>query len=91
MTIGIIQIQERLIQAVGLVYQAATAPPLVSTSMEVVFVTGIVGIASGTGGLLQSPVPTRGNMDWPTTTAISTEAAAFGTAAFLLVASGIKT
>ena len=41
-----------LIQAVGLVYQAATATPVVSAAME----------TAGTGGLLQSLVPTRGNV-----------------------------
>ena len=42
--------QERLIQAVGQVYQAATTTPVVSTALE----------SSGPGGLLQSPVPTHG-------------------------------
>jgi len=39
-----------LIQADLLVYQAASATPVVSAAMA----------ATGTGGLLQSPVPTRG-------------------------------
>ena len=53
MTIGILQMEERLIPAVGLVYQAATATPVVSTTMG----------TSGTGGLLQSPVPARGDVN----------------------------
>ena len=80
MTIGILQIQERLIQAVGLVYQAATATPVVSTAMG----------ATGTGGLLQSPVPTHGHVVCTTTTTMSTDSAAIDSSAFLLVASGIK-
>ena len=69
-----------LIQAVGQVYQAATASPVVSAAVE----------ASGTGGLLQSPVPTHGNVYCTTATAVSAETTAIETAAFLLVASGIK-
>ena len=52
MTIGILQIQALPIQAVGLVYQAATVTPVVSAAV----------VTTGTGGLLQSPVPTHGNV-----------------------------
>ena len=52
MTIGTLQMQERLIQAVGQVYQAATASPVVSTTMG----------STEAGGLLQSPVPTHGGV-----------------------------
>jgi hypothetical protein len=41
-----------LIQVVGQVCQAAGAPPMVSTTMD----------SAGSGGLLQSPVPTHGNV-----------------------------
>ena len=70
-----------LIQAVGPVYQAAAASPMVSTTME----------TTEAGGLLQSPVPTHGGVDWATTTAMSTGTATVRATAFLLVASGIKT
>jgi hypothetical protein len=75
-----------LIQAVGLVYQAAFAAPVVSTTME----------TTGTGGLLQSPVPTpgfpnHGIVDWAEPPTVSTEETTFDSSAFLLVASGIKT
>ena len=63
-----------------MVYQAATATPVVSTIME----------TSVTGGLLQSPVPTHGNVYCTTAAAVSTETATIEAAAFLLVASGIK-
>ena len=79
MTIGILQIQERLIQAVGQVYQAATATPMVSTSVD----------TAGTGGLLQSPVPTHGNVGCSATTSMSSGTTAVVTTAFLLVASGM--
>jgi len=69
-----------LIQADLLVRQAATATPVVSAAME----------TAGTGGLLQSPVPTHGNVHWTTTTTMSTGTTTVGTTAFLLVASGIK-
>ena len=69
-----------LIQAVGLVYQAATATPVVSAAM----------VTTGTGGLLQSTVPTLGLVKWTTATTLSSDTPTFGTAAFLLVASGIK-
>ena len=39
-----------LIQAVGLVYQAASTPGFISATLG----------PAGTGGVLQSPVPTRG-------------------------------
>jgi len=80
MNIGTLQIQALLIQAVGQVYQAASATPVVSTAME----------TTGTGGLLQSLVPPHGGVDWTATTTLSSETAAFETTAFLLVASGIK-
>ena len=80
MTIGTRQIQALLIQAVGLVYQAASATPVVSTSMA----------STGTGGLLQSPVPTHGHVGWTTTTTMFTATTSIATSAFLLVASGIK-
>ena len=81
MTIGILQIQGLLIQAVGLVYQAATATPVVSSTME----------TSDSGGLLQIPVPTLGFVTCTTSTAMLTGTPTFATTAFLLVASGIKT
>ena len=80
MTIGILQIQGLLIQAVGLVYQAAAATPVVSTTLE----------TTGTGGLLQSLVPTLGIVDCTSSTTMSTATAPLETTAFLLVASGIK-
>jgi len=69
-----------LIQVVGQVYQAATATPVVSTAME----------SSGAGGLLQSPVPTHGNVNWSITATMSAETTTIETTAILLVASGIK-
>ena len=70
-----------LIQVVGQVYQAAAATPVVSTTM----------VAAGTGGLLQSPVPTHGLGYCTIAAAMSSETtSAFATTAFLLVASGIK-
>jgi hypothetical protein len=68
-----------LIQAVGLVYQAATATPVVSTKLG----------TTGTGGLLQSPVPTHGDGHCSTTATMSTGTTTFEKSAFLLVASGI--
>ena len=83
MTIGTPQIQALPIQAVGLVYQAATAtPPVVSTTMEA---------TTAPGGLLQSPVPTLGSVVWTSTATMSAGKAPIVTTAFLLVASGIKT
>jgi hypothetical protein len=79
MTIGILQIQGLLIQAVGLVYQAATATPVVSSTMG----------TAGTGGLLQGLGPTRGSVGWTATTSLSAETATIETTAFLLVASGM--
>ena len=61
-------------------YQAATASPVVSTAMG----------STVTGGLLQSPVPTRGFVCCTTTTTLSTETTPIEATAFLLVASGIK-
>ena len=81
MIIGTLQIHGLLIQAVGLVYQAATATPVVSIAMG----------TTGSGGLLQSPVPTRGIIVCTTSTAMSDETTSVETSAFLLVASGIKT
>ena len=69
-----------IIQAVGLACQAATATPVVSTTM----------VAAGTGGLLQSPVPTHGGVYCTTSTSMSTVTPTIETTAFLLVASGIK-
>ena len=69
-----------LIQADLLVYQAATATPVVSAAVD----------TTGTGGLLQSPVPSHGFVDWTTSTTMSTEPTSIDSAAFLLVASGIK-
>ena len=69
-----------LIQADLMVGQAATATPVVSAALE----------ASGTGGLLQLPVPSHGDVGWTAATAMLAEAATLETAAFLLVASGIK-
>ena len=80
MTIGIYLMKALLIQAVGLAFQAATATPVVSTTMG----------ASGTGGLRQSLVPSRGDGYCTTATTMSSETASIGTTAFLLVASGIK-
>ena len=80
MTIGILQIQGLLIQAVGLVYQAASASPVVSATLE----------AAGSGGLLQSLVPSHGVVHWTATTTMSSEATAFEAAAPQFVASGIK-
>ena len=67
------------IQAVGLVYQAATATPVVSATME----------ATDTGGLLQSLVPAHGYVSCSTTTAVPTATTPVETTAFLLVASGM--
>ena len=80
MTIGIRQIQVLPIQAGGLVYQAATATPVVSATMG----------STATGGLLQSPVPTLGNVYWVSTSTVSAEATTFVTSATQLAASGIK-
>ena len=80
MTIGILQIQGLLIQAVGLAYQAASASPVVSTAMG----------TTATGGLLQSLVPTHGVVHWAPTTSLSTETATVATSASQFVASGIK-
>ena len=44
----------------------------------------------GTGGLLQSPVPTHGHVNWTATTTMSTPTTTIESMAFLLVASGIK-
>ena len=60
--------------------QAASATPLVSASM----------VTTDSGGLLQSPVPTHGVVNYTTTTTLSTATTTIETAAFLLVASGIK-
>ena len=69
-----------LIQAASLVYQAASATPVVSTNMD----------TSVTGGLLQSLVPTHGDVGWAPTTTLSAETSTIDSPAFLLVASGIK-
>ena len=75
------QIQALLIQAVGLVCLAATATPVLSSTMA----------TTGTGGLLQSPVPTLGDVLCTATSAMSSGTTTIETSAFLLVASGIKT
>ena len=83
MPIGTLQIQERLIQAVGLVYQAATATPVVvvSATMD----------TSATGGrLLQSPVPTHGVGLSAPASSMSAATTTINPWAFLLVASGIN-
>ena len=80
MTIGTLQIQGPPIQVDSHVYQAAHATPVVSASM----------VTSGTGGLLQSLVPTHGVVICTTSPAMSTGTAAIDTAATQLVASGIK-
>ena len=70
-----------LIQVVLLVFQAATATPVVSTSM----------VTTATGGVLQSPVPTHGYVYCTTTTTMLAESTStVETTAFLRVASGIK-
>ena len=69
-----------LIQVDSMAYQAATATPVGSTSME----------TTGTGGRFRSPVPTLGNVNCTSATTLSTEATSFGTTASQLVASGIK-
>ena len=69
-----------LTRAVGLVYQAASASPVVSTALG----------TTEAGGLLQSPVPTHGYVHCTTTSTMSSETATVETTAFLLVASGIK-
>ena len=79
MTSGALRIQALLIQAVGQVYQAATASSLVSAAME----------TSGTGGLLQSPVPTHGIVNCSASSTLSSETTSIETSAFLLVASGM--
>ena len=68
-----------LIQADLMVGQAATAPPF-SASLG----------TSEAGGLLQSPVPSLGDVYWTVSTTMSTETTAIEASAFLLVASGIK-
>ena len=80
MTIGTRQIQAQLIQAVGLVCQAATATPVVLATKE----------ATETGGLLQSPVPTHGDVSCSTSTTMSTETTTIEALAFLRVASRIN-
>ena len=69
-----------LIQADLLVYQAASATPVVSSAL----------VSTATGGLLQSPVPSHGLVYWTTTTTMSSETTTIEATAFLLVASGIK-
>jgi len=70
-----------LIQADLLVYQTATAFPVVSTSMA----------TSEIGGLLQSLVPPRGCVYCSTAASMSTEATTITTTVTRFVASGIKT
>ena len=80
MTIGTLQIQGLLIQADLLVYQAAPASPVVSTTMG----------STESGGLLQGPVPTPGVVHCTTSSSVSTGSATIKASAFLLAASGIK-
>jgi len=65
---------------------ASPAPPISATPMAATTM-----VTTATGGLLQSPVPTLGDVDWSTTSTMSTESTTIETAAFLLAASGIKT
>ena len=69
-----------LTRAVSLAFQAATASPVVSTSMD----------SSGTGGLLQSLVPAHGSVHCTTPTTMSAVTPTLRAQAILLVASGIK-
>ena len=69
-----------LIQVVSVVYQAATDTPVVSAAVG----------STGTGGLLQSPVPTHGIVHCSVSTTMSTETTTIEGTAFLLVASGIR-
>ena len=71
-----------LIRADLLVYQAATATPVVSTALG----------STGTGGLVQSLVPTPGNVDWNSTTTVSYETpqATYSTASQLVASGMIK-
>jgi hypothetical protein len=68
-----------LIRAVGQAFQAAASSPFFSTTLG----------STATGGLLQSPVPTHGNVLCSSTTTMSTGTPAIESSAFLLVASGI--
>ena len=65
------------IQAVSQAFQAATASPVVSASME----------ATASGGLLQSLVPTHGGVNWTSASTMSSDGAQSEATAFLLVAS----
>ena len=69
-----------LIQAGLLVYQAATANPVIFTAME----------TSGSGGRLRSPVPTHGDVVCSTATPKSPGTATVKAAAYQLVASKIN-
>ena len=69
-----------LIQADSMAFQAAYAYSVVTATLD----------TPVPGGLLQSPVPTRGDVYCTAATTMSTEAATVETTAFLLVASGIK-
>ena len=69
-----------LIQADLMAFQVAFASPGVSTTM----------VIAVTDGLLQSLVPSHGNVDWSKTMSMSSGATTFNTWAFLFVASGIK-
>lgn len=82
MTIGITQIMALLIQAVGLVCQAASSTIVVSPTKS----TRVAG------GLLQICflILTRGPVNWMTTTTLSGEATKVPKSAYPLVASGIK-
>ena len=69
-----------LIRADSLPFQAATATPVGSTTVD----------STGTGGRLQSPGPTHGFVFCSTTSTMFTVTTTLGTSASQLVASGIK-
>ena len=69
-----------LIQAVGLVYQAASTTGVVSATLA----------AKAPGGLLQSLVPAHGSVHCTTPTTMSAVTPTLRAQAILLVASGIK-
>ena len=69
-----------LIQVVGQACQVASVTSAVSRTMK----------STGTGGLLQSPAPTRGYANCNPTKTMSSDFPTNDSAATLLVASGIK-
>ena len=80
MTIGIRQIQARLIQADSRACQAVSITPVVSPAM----------VALSTGGRPQSLAPTHGDVGCSPATTMLTVTRAIETTASQLVASGIK-